>query len=188
MARDQRRRDILDALLRVAGTRGLHAATMRAVATEAGVSVHLVQHYFQTKEQLLHSALAHLAQRMAERVKERLGGTDPGPRAMIEAILAEALPTDEQSRTFHLIYTSYMVLAVTDPALAAHPLLAAPNAMEGFITDRLKNMGVDSNAQLEAVALLAMSAGLGAAVLAGQRSADDAMTVMRHQLDRLQAR
>ncbi|MGI5489060.1 TetR/AcrR family transcriptional regulator [Microtetraspora malaysiensis] len=188
MARDQRRRDIVEALLRVAGERGLHAVTMRAVAAEAGVSLHLVQHYFETKEQLLLSALQHLAERMAERVKTRLGQADRGPRATVEAILAEALPTDEQSRVFHLVYTSYMVLAVTDPALAAHPLLAAPNVMEDFITDRLRDMGAGPDARLEAVGLLAMSAGLGAAVLSGQRSADDAMTAMRHQLDRLEVR
>ena len=42
-------------------TRGLHAATMRTVAAEAGVSVSTVQHYFPTKERLLFAGLEHLA-------------------------------------------------------------------------------------------------------------------------------
>jgi AcrR family transcriptional regulator len=42
---EQRRRQITDALLRIAGTRGLQAVTMREVAAEAGVSLRLVQYY-----------------------------------------------------------------------------------------------------------------------------------------------
>jgi AcrR family transcriptional regulator len=39
---DERRRQLTDALLRIAGTRGLRAVTMREVAAEAGVSLRLV--------------------------------------------------------------------------------------------------------------------------------------------------
>jgi AcrR family transcriptional regulator len=191
--RERRRHDIAEALLRVAGERGLHAATMRAVAAEAGVSLHLVQHYFQTKEHLMLYALQYLAERMAERVRKRAAvfGADPRPREVVEAILKEALPTDEQSRVFHLVYTSYAVLAVTDPALAAHPFLAAPNALQGFVASQLRRaqqdgtMATDLDPELEAGALLAMSAGLSAAVLAGQRDAQSAMAVLRQQLDRV---
>jgi AcrR family transcriptional regulator len=181
--RDRRRREIADALLRVAGTQGLHAATMRAVAAEAGVSLHLVQHYFATKDQLMGFALRLLAERMAERLRHR-PADGPGPRGVVEAILIEALPTDEQSRALHLVYTSYTVLAVTDPALAAHPYLAAPDAMESFIAAQLGEGGV-AEPRTEAIVLLAMSAGLSAGVLAGQRDAADAIAVLRHHLDRL---
>ncbi|MDP9842586.1 TetR/AcrR family transcriptional regulator [Streptosporangium lutulentum] len=191
--RDRRRREIAQALLRVAGERGLHAATMRAVAAEAGVSLHLVQHYFETKEQLVLFALEQLSEQMARRVMRRLQtvGAAPRPRQVVEAILVEALPTDEQSRTFHLIYTSYAMLAVTDPALAAHPLLSAPNVMESFIASQLRQARQDGDVtgdldpDLEAVALLATSAGLGSSVLAGQREAESALAVLRHQLDRV---
>jgi AcrR family transcriptional regulator len=191
--RDRRRREIAQALLRVAGDRGLHAVTMRAVAAEAGVSLHLVQHYFETKEQLMLFALEHLAKQMAQRVKERLETVDtaPRPRQVIEAVLVEALPTDEQSRIFHLVYTSYAMLAVTDPALAAHPFLAAPNVMESFIAAQLRqaqqdgDVSGDLDPELEAVTLLATSAGLSSSVLAGQRSAASALTVLRYQLNRV---
>ena len=43
--------------------------------------------------------------------------------------------------------------------------------------------GVD--AQAEATGLLAMSAGLGTSVLAGQRSVEDTLDVLRYHLDRL---
>ncbi|MER6172006.1 TetR/AcrR family transcriptional regulator [Streptosporangium sp. NPDC001681] len=188
--RENRRRDIAEALLRVVGTRGLHAVTMRAVAAEAGVSLHLVQHYFETKEQLMLFALRQLAEQMAERLQAKLAGTRR-PREVLEAILAEALPTDERSRIFHLAYTSYAVLAVTDKELAAHSFLAAPDAMEAFVAGQLiqaqndGDMAADLDPRTEAIALLAMSGGLGIAVLAGQRSVESALAVLRTQLARL---
>ena len=189
--RDRRRREITEALLRVAGRHGLHAATMRAVAAEAGVSLHLVQHYFETKEQLMLFALRRLAERMAGRVKERLDtlGTGPRPREVIETVLAQALPTDEESQVLHLVYTSYAVLAVTDADLREQPFMAAPDALEEFIAEQIRraqrsgDMPEGADPRLEAAALLAMSAGLGTGVLLGQRSVDDAMAVIRHRLD-----
>lgn len=47
---DERRTQIAEALIRVAGRRGLHPVGMRDVAAEAGVSLQLVQYYFQIKE------------------------------------------------------------------------------------------------------------------------------------------
>jgi AcrR family transcriptional regulator len=190
---DQRRTQIADALLRIAGHTGLHTVTMRSVAAEAGVSVRLVQYYFTTKEQLLHFTLTHLARRMAERVQARLGAKDDpaGPRAVLDAVLTEALPTDEESRIFHLVYTAYAVLAVTDPALAAQRFMDAPNAMEEFLLGHLRAAGeagglapgVDPRA--ETVGLLAMSAGLGTSVLLGQRGVAEALEVLRYHLDRI---
>src|SRR5690348_14275547 len=104
---------IADAVLRIAGSTGLHSVTMRSVAAEAGVSVRLVQYYFETKEQLLQFTLTRLAQHMCERVRARVAaaGEAPTPRDVVDAVLTEALPTDAESRTFHLVYTAYAVLA-----------------------------------------------------------------------------
>lgn len=189
----ERRTEIAEALLRVAARRGLHAVGMRDVAAEAGVSLRLVQYYFETKEKLLLYGLQHLAGRFGERVTARIRATgdDPGPRAMIEAMLRAALPADEESRTFHLVYTSYAVLSVTDQALAAQPFIKNPDAAESALTELLRQAketglirpGVD--VQVEAAGLLAMSAGLGTGILVGQRSAESATAVLDHHLDRI---
>ncbi len=65
---EERRSQIAEALVRVAGRRGLHAVGMRDVAAEAGVSLRLVQYYFQTKEKLLFYGLQHLTDRFSARV------------------------------------------------------------------------------------------------------------------------
>ncbi|MFF0386402.1 TetR/AcrR family transcriptional regulator [Streptomyces sp. NPDC004286] len=189
----ERRTEIAEALLRVAARRGLHAVGMRDVAAEAGVSLRLVQYYFETKEKLLLHGLEQLAERFGERVAARVRavGPRPGPRAMIEAMLTAALPTDEESRVFHLVYTSYAVLSVTDDVLAAQPFIANPDAAESAVAALLRQAeeggllrpGVD--ARLEAAGLLALSAGLGTSILVGQRTPESAIAILDHQLDRI---
>ncbi|KUO21325.1 TetR/AcrR family transcriptional regulator [Streptomyces dysideae] len=189
----ERRSQIAEALVRVAGRRGLHAVGMRDVAAEAGVSLRLVQYYFETKEKLLLFGLEHLAERFGERATSRVraAGDSPGPRAMVEALLMAALPTDEESRTFHFVYTSYAVLAVTDQALAAQPFIKNPDAAEDAVTELLRQAreadllrpGVDP--RLEAAGLLALSAGLGTGILVGQRGPESAAAVLGHHLDRI---
>ncbi|NUP22251.1 MAG: TetR/AcrR family transcriptional regulator [Streptomyces sp.] len=191
----ERRAEIGEALVRVAGRRGLHAVGMRDVAAEAGVSLRLVQYYFETKEKLLLFGLELLTEQFGRRVSERLGaiaaGDAPGPRATVEALLMAALPVDEESRTFHHLYTSYAILSVTDPALAAQPFISRPDAAEDAVAGLLEQArdadllrpGVEP--RLEAIGLLALSAGLGTSILVGQRSAESATAVLRHGLDRI---
>ncbi|MFD0168751.1 TetR/AcrR family transcriptional regulator [Streptomyces decoyicus] len=190
---EERRIQIGEALVRVAGRRGLHAVGMRDVAAEAGVSLRLVQYYFETKEKLLLYGLQRLITGLGTRIADRLraAGDAPGPREMIEAVLLESLPTDEESRTFHLVYTAYAVLAVTDEALAAQPFIDGPDAAEDMVADQLERAreagltapGLD--VRTEAISLLALSAGLGTSVLVGQRTPEAATAVLRHHLDRL---
>nr|WP_201784438.1 TetR family transcriptional regulator C-terminal domain-containing protein [Nonomuraea pusilla] len=182
-----------EALLRIAGSKGLHAVTMRSVAAEAGFAVAVVQYYFESKEKLLLFALEHLARRIAARVQERVGGAGAGvsPLRVVEAVLTQAVPADEESRIFHLVYTAYAVLSVTDPALAAQPFLDAPNQMQVFVTDRLRaaqaagEIAAGLDPESEAAGLLAMAAGLGTSVLLGQRSAGEAVRVLRYHLGRM---
>ncbi|MFK0257095.1 TetR/AcrR family transcriptional regulator [Streptomyces sp. NPDC090445] len=189
---DERRTQIAEALIRVAGRRGLHAVGMRDVAAEAGVSLRLVQYYFQTKENLLFHGLQHLTGRYTARVGARLAAVpDPGPRATVEALLLASLPTDEESRTFHLLYTSYAILSVTDEGLAAQPFIDNPNAAEDAVAGMLlkaqeaglANPGID--ARTEAISLLAMTATMGTSIIVGQRTPESAVAVLQHHLDRI---
>ncbi|MFD8699524.1 TetR/AcrR family transcriptional regulator [Kitasatospora purpeofusca] len=190
---DERRAQIVDALLRTAADTGLHAVTMRSVAVEAGISVRLVQYYFDTKEQLLLAAVNRLTTRMGERVRDRVRATGPSPtpRDIVEAVLLEAVPTDEESRVFHLVHTEYAVLSVTDTALGGRDFLAAPDEMEAFLVGQLeaaqRSGATDPrlDAHQEAAVLLAASAGLGLSVLLGQRTPEDAIAALRYHLGRV---
>ncbi|WP_280508028.1 TetR/AcrR family transcriptional regulator [Nocardia flavorosea] len=188
-----RRAQIADALVRVAARDGLHAATMRSVATEAGVSLRLVQYYFHTKSGLLTGALHHLEQQSHRRWAERLAGLpDPvPPRAFVEAFLTEALPTDEPSRAFHLVGTSYAMLALTDPELATPDFAAGIGCLQQQLTDALIRAadhgelvpGLDP--RQEAARLVALANGLGTGLLAGQHTTAAATELVRYHLDQL---
>src|ERR1700760_3462804 len=190
---EQRRQQIADALLRVAAARGLHHAGLREVAAEAGISVRLIQYYFGSKEQLLLYTTHYLAVQLSDRVKARVRavGTAAGPRAIIEAILAEALPDDEDSRVFNVIWTSYLAMSLTDPALNMGPLARGSDVVVDVIAAQLRaaqddgRMPAGLDAGLEATSLVALSAGLGTSVLVRDRDAGQAWAVLRYQLDRL---
>jgi AcrR family transcriptional regulator len=199
---EERRRQITGALLRVAAAKGLHATGIREVAAEAGVSVRLVQYYFGTKEELLLAATHELAIRYSDRALARArrtaairdGASPPvvaGPRDVIAAILAEGVPRDEESRALTVIYTAYLALSLTDPALAIAPLLKDTTPLINVIAAQLRAaqeagdtpQHVDPAA--EALSLIAMSAGLGTSVITGHSTPAQAQDVIDYHLNRL---
>ena len=193
---EERRQQIADALLRTAAERGLHATGMREVAAEAGVSLRLVQYYFGTKEELLLAAMQQLAARFAARAtarfREAVGSAGTAhPRDIIAAILAEGLPADDERHTFHVIYTAYLALSLTDPALAIAPLVKNSDAVVNVVAAQLRSAQIAGGTpphldpDLEAFSLIAMSAGLATSMLAGQSTAGQAQGVIDYHLDRL---
>jgi len=189
----QRRALIIEGLLRVAAREGLNTVTMRSVAAESGVSLRLVQYYFESKAQLMNAALERLERQSHERWEERLTeqGSPPSARAFLETFFAEAFPTDEQSRTFQLVWMSYAVLAMTDPELAEQPFIEGPNRLERQLAEVLRRaqtegeLASDLDASAEAARLLAINHGLGTSVLVGQRTAKAAKAVAQYHLDQL---
>jgi len=189
---DERRRELTGALLRIAGSRGLRAVTMREVAAEAGVSVRTVQYYFTDKRTLMLSGLAELAARLDQRVRDRAAaiGTDLAPRTVLEVVLTAILPTDERSRADSLAWTAYYADGLTAPEQAVNGV-EYPNALENWLTSvvtRAQDAGeiaADRDPRTEVVALLALANGLTSSVLGTQRTAEEASTVVRYTLDRL---
>ena len=193
---DERRQQIADALLRTAAKRGLHATGMREVAAEAGVSLRLVQYYFGTKEELLLAAMQHLAVKFSERAVARFRaasetGTLATPRDVIAAILTEGLPADDDRRTFQTLYTAYLALSLTDPALAIAPLAKNSSTVIDVVAAQLRTAQAAGdtrahlNPDLEALSLIAMSAGLATSVLVKQSTVDQAQSVIDYHLHRL---
>jgi AcrR family transcriptional regulator len=113
------------------------------------------------------------------------------PREIIAAILTEGLPADDERRTFTTIYTAYLALSLTDPALAITPPVRGSNVVIEVVAAQLRaaQAAGDTPAHLdpdtEATSLVAMSAGLGTSVIAGQSSPEQAQAVIDYHLDRL---
>ncbi|MFI9554727.1 TetR/AcrR family transcriptional regulator [Nonomuraea endophytica] len=188
---DERRRQLTDALLRIASTRGLQAVSMREIAAEAGVSLRVVQYYFANKQALLESGLTELGARMERRVKDRTAAAgELTPRGVFAAVLGVILPFDEQSERDSMAWTAYYTAALTDPTLAAVGL-TLPNALENFLTVRLTaaqqagDIAPDRDPRTEVAALLALANGLTSSVLSRQRSHEAAAKIIDYQLNRL---
>ncbi|WP_328767703.1 TetR family transcriptional regulator C-terminal domain-containing protein [Streptomyces sp. NBC_00286] len=139
--------------------------------------------------------MRHLEQQSHERWAARLAAQPgpPSPRALVEALLEEALPTDEASRAFHILWTSCAMLAMTDPELAAEPFAEGPERLEAELANLLRQAQTDGaldarvDPSVESVRLLALSHGLGTSVLVGRRTPESARKVLDH-LERLFSR
>jgi AcrR family transcriptional regulator len=186
---EQRRRQIGEALLRIADTKGLQAASMREVAAEAGVSLRLVQYYFHTKEELLLGALAYLGEQLSARVRDHI--RSPTPRDILYGTLTAILPTDAEGRRLTRTYAAYYTLVLAEPELAAKHGTTYPDALERFLAGQLRTaqehaeVDADQDAAMVAAGLLALTNGLGSSVLGGQRDGEAARAILHYHLDRL---
>lgn len=66
---------VVEAAWRVVAAEGVHGATMRRIAAEAGVTTGSVTHYFDDKEQLLAEVVRHNNVRAGTRVMKAIGET-----------------------------------------------------------------------------------------------------------------
>ncbi len=180
-----RRHQIAEAAAVVAAEHGLHAVSMRTTAAAAGVSVTLVQYYFTNKRGLLLGLMNHLEELSVQRWRDRIRRhASDGGRAVLDAFVAEAIPDDDASRVFHLVGTSFAMLAVTDPPLRAGAagLTRLEETVEAAFREVLPE-GSDLDPAVEATRLTSMVNGLGTSVLLGRRTAADALAVASAYLD-----
>lgn len=189
---EERRRQIARALWRIAAERGLDGASLRDVATEAGISLGQLQHYFTSKDDMIVFALGHIAQLAEERVRTRIEALPgaPTPWVILRETLAEMLPLDDASRTGHLVQISYFVRAVHDERLRAHAKEGTA-ALRGFFADQVKaavargEVAADRDPVGEATLLLALTDGLSSEVLMETLTPQEAMGLIEAHLARL---
>jgi AcrR family transcriptional regulator len=111
------RERIVDAAATVVAAQGLQGATMRAIATEAGVSTGFITHYFEDKQALMVEVLRRTNARAARRV---LRASKAGPgierlRAALEAVL----PLDVARRREWQVWVAVWSQAAPGEELAA---------------------------------------------------------------------
>jgi TetR/AcrR family transcriptional repressor of bet genes len=188
---DERRRHIVEALLRLAGTRGLDAVTLREVAQEAGVSMGAVQHYFTSKREMLAYALDHwlrlsVHEGFARRVVARLGaGTQrSAPADVLMAVAAEYLPHDGPSRYDARVALAFTSQAAVEPALA-EALGPAYRGLAEALRDVLAGTGAAAAAPEQGRLLAALLDGLRTPVLLGALDYDEALRLVEHHLEHL---
>lgn len=109
--KEQRRGELLEAVVDVIADRGLDGATLMDVARQAGVTTGTIGYYFRDKDDLLVAALDHLAARVTDRDAPTLTFFDGG--------LGLHLPTTEEARRLWSVWLAYCGAAPSSPRLLA---------------------------------------------------------------------
>lgn len=189
--REGRRRQIIDAVLRITTRGGLQAATFRSIAKEAGVSVRLVQYYFGTKDQLLADTILGVGNDAVARIGRAIGqlGPDPSPKDTITTILEQFLPLDDARREAMLMFIAVRTASLTDPSLRASDKLGLGASLIATIEAELNRAVVDGGARPgldphpEAMMLATSLAGVANEILAGGVSDQDGRKHLQYVID-----
>ncbi|RZQ61853.1 TetR/AcrR family transcriptional regulator [Amycolatopsis suaedae] len=182
--RDERRRRIAGALLRVVARDGIEEVSVRTVAAEAGISPGAVQKYFPAKEELLEFAFEMTGEIMVQRWEA------VEPEGSLADVLLQfvhaSLPLDEQARAELAIIYAFSARAATRPHWQAR--IRADYAVARELTTDLVRRGQDEGVirtDVEAEQLtedvLMMVDGYGPRMLHAESDADRAR--LRDSLD-----
>ncbi len=183
---EQKRTEVAYATWSVIARQGLQAATLRAVAAEAGVSLGAVQHYFASKDALLLFACQHMAD-LAGQQWDDLSRTATA-REKLDAMAATSLTDHPLQRVGIAAWSAFVGGAGADPGIATivrDAWSSGLRATAALIAEaRGDHLMVD--AELQAETYLALIDGLSVRVLAGHLSFDQARRLAADHLDRLE--
>jgi AcrR family transcriptional regulator len=189
---EQRRQQIAAAVWRLASTSGLESVSLRQVAAEAGISMRLVQYYFESKDRMLLYALQHLNEVLEQRVRARLDlGREPTAREIIRASLVELVPVDEHGRMVSLVFIAFFVRALNDPALGEAFRGDGTDELAAFFAALIRDSQAAGTSpawlrpEREVATLIAVANGMGPDVLVGTATADEVLATLDYNLDRV---
>ena len=186
---EEKRTEIVYAAWSVIAERGLPAATLRAVAAEAQMSMGAVQHYFDSKE----SMLLYACERMADLAGTQWSATAEGgtARERLDALALTSLTDHPLQRVGIAAWSAFVNRAAADEAMAEIVLRVWTEATRhtaALLTEAARESGVELVGSPEdaAATFQALLDGLGIRVLAGhlpfERARELAARFLDHQL------
>ena len=161
---DSQRGKFAEAVIRLVAREGLEGLTMRAVASEAGLSYGSLFHYFESKDDLLMHAVRYSTSQQTQRVND-LTIRYSGLKAL-ECLMCDDALVDETSREDSLVWLAFLYkAALKEPFAQMHADLI------GGWLDRIEALLVEAReageikpglaTAFEAMALWVYSAGIG---------------------------
>jgi AcrR family transcriptional regulator len=176
----ERREQLADALMRLAGARGLDGVSLRQVAAEAGVSTGMVQHHFRTKDEMMTFAFEMVTDRI--RTRSEAATASATPRELVRGLLLEILPLDETRRLENHVVLAFLAYAAVKPSIATG-LRGTSGGMRGFLADQLRAAGTGgADVDRAAAGLLALVDGLGLQLLLRRCTEEDAVATLDSHL------
>ncbi|NUR91853.1 MAG: TetR family transcriptional regulator [Nonomuraea sp.] len=194
---EERREEIVRAVMNVIERDGLAQVTLANVAAEAGLAIGSVRHYTGTYRDLLTITMRAVADSISRRLLDRAAPyRDPDPqvrdlarrREATEEILAELLPLDARRRTETVVWFAFSEAARTDPELAreAEQHAAGTRGLIGQVLGAAaRSAGAHWDVEVETYRLAALLDGLAFSAVQRPQDADLALTVLRRHLTSL---
>lgn len=188
----ERRTAVVDAVLRIAERDGLEQATLRNIATEAGLAIGSVRHYFSDHAEVMEVAMAALVDRLSQRILAKAEAVTAAAdrRAAVVSLLEEFLPFDATRRLESAAWLGFVAASRTEPRLRpfADKMQDGTLAIVGRVVHRVNaatNAGLDE--PLETRRLAALIDGLTLRVVLQPRAMDEheARAVLERHLDSL---
>lgn len=187
-----RRNDVVQAALRVIARSGLENASFRAIAAELGCTVGVLTHYFPNREALMGLVLETVSDSVRQAFEAH-----PKVRTVreFEALMAELLPLDAESRGLWRIWLSFAVAANGVPALVrnhaeryAQMIRDIAKLMATLRDDGLLAADLDVEAEAEALVCLLDGVGVHCALMPDRMSAARQRSILNRFIRGLSAR
>lgn len=176
----QRRTEIVHAVWALLAEGGIEAVTFRRVAAEAGVSVGRVQHYFESRTDLIHTS----ARAMIEGAGARHEALQDSPAEALRHAVVHVIPNTPTARVGASVWLSLTAASVADAGLA-RILTEAKRGQQADVASlivALHGTAPDA-ATTQARSLIGLADGLAQRVLVGDLTAGEALASLDAALD-----
>jgi AcrR family transcriptional regulator len=133
----ERREDLILATLDCIAEFGIQGATVRQIATRAGVTGGLIRHYFAGKDQMLEAAYRKVMTGMTETAVAAAAEGQTAKERLRRFVIANVTPPVTDPRTLSL-WAAFISHIQTDPTFAAihrDNYVAFLEALESLLTD-----------------------------------------------------
>lgn len=110
--KDMRRDELMEAAIMVIAKEGLHGATLSQIAVEAGMSTALVNHYFDSKDELLEATMRRLSGRYRSEIMA-LMPNDPTPAQRLRAIIEGSFQPNNMALESRKAWVQFLVNAMS---------------------------------------------------------------------------
>lgn len=176
----QRRTEIVHAVWALLAEGGTEAVTFRRVATEAGVSAGRIQHYFDSRTELIHAS----ARAMVEGAGARHVALQGSPAEALRHAVRHAIPSTPMTRVASSVWLTLAAASVGDAGLATI-LAEAKRGQQDEVARLIALLRATEPdaAQDVARSLIGLADGLAQRVLVGDLTAAEALASIDAALD-----
>jgi AcrR family transcriptional regulator len=156
---DARRQLLIAATVRVLARDGATGATVRVIATEAGVSPGLVTHHFGGVDALISATYSAIGEQVNAALSKAVAASDDNPPARLDAYVTASFAAPIADRTLLATWIAFWSLT-SKPAIAArHDAIYAEYRV--VLERLLKECGMPAGERrLAAIAIMALVDGL----------------------------